>query len=540
MPALILCNVLSLEGMSRLAIVFSFLNMFLVKGQAPVRKLPPVINHPSINVSAPFISADGNTLVYMSDYSEGGVLTVYFTQRIGTEWKEPAALPKHINTRLNFLRGYALSADGKTLYITSIKSGGVGGYDIWWGSLKSNSWNELENMFMPINSKGHEGCPSFTPDGNTIYFMRCEKMDAEKASGCRLMVSRKNNVGQWMEPEELPAHINTGNSQCPRIMADGETLIFSSDKFSPAKGGMDLYLTKLENGTWSKPVPLTFANTEEDDIYVSATSNGRYLLRDMKGKFKTEIVELLFPGDVRPKGIMKLEGTVKSPEGTTPGVYVSVTEWPSGKRVYSMRPDKEGNFSVYLKEGSTYELAVDPEESNLTYYTERIDLTGNANLNTRRITTTIKKLQPGDELELNGLQFKKYAVEPENASAEISRLARLLKNNPQFDYEIQVLLEGYVEDSVQSSPDLTEQITDSIKIKVPDIDSLGQLVHRDSLVLKTVWHNNRTEKQAREIVRLLVQQGVPASSLRTFTNARPEPVAEQRKTRVRITVRNKR
>lgn len=526
--------------MSRLAIVFSLLGVWAVKAQAPMRKLPPVINHPSINVSAPFISADGNTLVYLSDYAEDGVLTVYYTQRTGAEWKDPVALPRHINTRLNFLRGYALSADGKTLYITSIKSGGVGGYDIWWGNIKSYSWNELENMFMPINSKGHEGCPSLTPDGNTIYFMRCEKMDAEKASGCKLMVSRKNNVGQWTEPQELPPHINTGNSQCPRIMADGETLIFSSDKLTPDKGSMDLYMTRLVNGQWSNPVPLTFANTEGDDIYVSATSNGRYLLRDQKGKTKTEIVELLFPNDVRPKGVLKIEGTVKSTDAVLPNAYVSVTELPSGKRFYSGRPDKEGNFVVYLREGSRYELALDPEDGHYTYFTRLFDLTGNANLNTQKINIPVKKLQAGDELELSGLRFKPYSAELEDADAEIGRLARLLKNNPQFDYEIQVLLEGYREDSVQSSPDLTELTMDSIRIKVSDIDSLGQLYQRDSIAVKSIWHNNRTDKQAKEIIKRLVQEGVSASSLRTFTNARPEAVIENRTTRVRLTVRNKR
>lgn len=147
---------------------------------------------------------------------------------------------------------------------------------------------------------------------------------------------------------------------------------------------MDLYMTRLENGVWTHPVPLTFANTEGDDMYVSATSNGRYLLRDLKGKNKTEIVELLFPNEVRPKGILKIEGSVKSADAVLPNYYVSVTELPGGKRFYSGRPDKDGNFVVYLKEGSRYELALDPEDGHLTYYTQLFDLTGNANLNTQK------------------------------------------------------------------------------------------------------------------------------------------------------------
>ncbi|GIV37635.1 MAG: hypothetical protein KatS3mg032_2014 [Cyclobacteriaceae bacterium] len=525
--------------MNRIAIVFCILSALPAAAQAPVRKLPPIINHPSINVSAPYISADGNTLVYLSDYSEGGVLTVYFTQRTAGQWKQPVALPRHINTRLNFIRGYALSADGNTLFITSAKSGGVGGYDIWWGRLNSYSWNDLENMFKPINSPENEGCPSITPDGNTVYFMRCEKMDADKASGCRIMVSVKDNVGRWTEPQELPPYINTGNSQCPRIMADTETLIFSSDRQGPGKGGMDLYLTRLANGTWSKPVPLDFANTEGDDIYVSATSNGRYLLRDMTGKFKTELTELLFPEEVRPKGVMKIEGSVNGSDGNVPAAYVSVTDLSSGQRAYSVRPDPQGNFTLYLKAGTTYELAVDPAESHLTYYTEVIDLTGDANLNTRKISASIKPLKVGDELEPPGLAFKPYSSEPAHSEAALNRLARLLKNNPQFQYEIQVLLEGYQEDSVQSSPDLTEVVADTLRYKIADIDTLGQLYERDSLSVKVTWHNDRTARQAEQIIGQLTQLGVPAEALHPFTNARPEPDATLRRTRIRVAVRNK-
>ncbi len=525
--------------MKRAAIVFCLFSAVPGYAQAPMRKLPPIINHPSINVSAPFISADGNTLVYMSDYSEGGVLTVYFTQRTNGQWKQPAALPKHINTRLNFMKGYALSADGNTLYITSIKSGGVGGYDIWWGSLKSYSWNDLENMFKPINSPAHEGCPSLTPDGNTIYFMRCTEMNADRASGCSLWFSKKDNLGRWTEPEALPDYINTGNSQCPRIMADGESLIFSSDKISTGKGGMDLYLTRLQNGQWSKPLPLAFANTEGDDVFVSATANGRYLLRDMKGQFKTEIVELLFPEDLRPKGVLKIEGSVSGEAGTLSDAYVAVTDLATGQRVQATRPDPKGNFNLYLKAGSVYELAIDPAESRLTYYTEVLDLTGDANLNTRKIVASIKPLQAGDEWELSGLKFKPYSAEPEAVPSVVNRLARLMKNNPQFTYEIQVLLEGYLEDTIPSSTDLTEQLTDTLRVKVADIDSLGQLYERDSVVVKTIWHNNRTEKQAAEVVRQLVRAGVPADALRTFTNARPEPDATRRRTRLRVAVRNK-
>jgi hypothetical protein len=523
------------------SIVFGIILSFYGFSQAKMRKLPLTINHPSINVSAPFISTDGSTLIYISDYSEGSQPTIFFTQRAGGDWKEPVAMPRHINNPLNYLRGYALSADGKTIYITSIKSGGVGGYDIWQGSLKANSWGELENLYMPINSKGHEGCPSFTPDGNTLYFMRCEKMNATKAENCKIFMAKKGPGGRWGEPTELPAQINSGNSQIPRIMADAETLIFSSDKILPNKGGMDLYMTKLKDGNWSVPVPLDFVNTEKDDQFVSVMSNGRYLLRDSPGKSKSELVEYLFPDNLRPAGVMKLEGTVTDPAGGIMPAYVSITDLRTNSRFFSGRPDsKSGAYYAYLKEGSEYELSIDPENGNVTYFSRRFDLTQNANLNLQRINTILKPLTAGDELELDALRFKPFSAKLQDADAELRRLSRLIKSNLQFDFELQVLLIGYEEDSVQSSPDLTELALDSVIIQLDDIDSLGQIYHRDSVVVEHTWHNNRTRKQAEEILRQLSLQGVDTSTMRYFVNARPEAIMENRKTLVRLIVRPKR
>ena len=255
-------------------------------GQAKMRKLPNPINHPAINVSTPFISMDGNTMAFISDYAEDNALTLNYTTKDGVNWKEPVALSKVVNSKLNFIRGFALSADGKTLYLTNQKFGGIGGFDILISELKGAIWSDPLNPGTPVNSKLHDGCPSISVDGNTLYFMRCEKMDVNKAENCKLMVVKKKPTGQWEEPVELPATINSGNSQTPRIMGDSETLIFASNKFPGNKGGMDLYVTRLTGTQWSAPIPLDFANTTMDDQYVSASSLGRYLLRDAPGQKK--------------------------------------------------------------------------------------------------------------------------------------------------------------------------------------------------------------------------------------------------------------
>lgn len=503
--------------------------------QAKIRKLSTSINNPSINVFAPYISLDGSTLLFTSDYADDGTL-IYFSQREAGDWKQPVELPKHLNARLNLLKNYTLSADGKTVYITSVKSGGVGGFDMWSSEFSKGMWTELRNLFAPLNSKSNEGCPTFTTDGSVVYFMRCDKMDMQKADNCKIFMSRKKNTGQWEEPVELPSYINTGNSQSPRIMADGETLIFSSNKLSPNKGGMDLYVTKFKGGTWSAPLPLETVNTEKDDQYVSAQANGRYLLKDSPGKFKSEIVEYLLPDDVRPRSVMKVDGTIKNAAGALTPSYVSVSDLTqNNKRIFSGRPGVDGSFFFYITEGSVYELSVDPEDGSYTYYSKVYDLTNSATIRNDKVAVVLKPIAAGDEVSLDALRFKPYSSSlADNSASELRRLSRLIKSAPQLMFEIQVVLSGYVEDSINTNPDLTESAIDSSYVTIEEIDSLGQLITRDSLVVKTTYNNDRTEKQANTIIEQLVALGIDRKKLGLSTDAKPEDVVENRKTLVKL------
>lgn len=509
--------------------------------QAKVRKLPTTINHPAINLYAPFVSFDGDAIVFISDNAEDYALTPFYTFReSGSGWKEPVALPKNVNTRLNFLYGYTLSADGKSLYLSTMKSPGVGGFDIWASDFKGTTWTEPKNLFAPINTRAHEACATFTPDGKTIYFMRCEKMDQKAADGCKIWTARKRPNGQWEEPVELPAVINTGNSQAPRIMADGETLIFSSNKIPGGKGGMDLYVTKFSNGQWSKPKPLSFVNTEKEDQYVGVTALGRYLLRDSPGARKNELVEYLIPDELRPKGMMKVQGKVTDPSGSYIASYISVTDILSKKRIFNGRPEPDGSFTLYLPEGTKYELSIDPEQSNISYYATQFDLTSDKIPQIEKVIATLKPLADKDELPLNLVSFKPYSAEIHpNSFEDLKRLARVIKNNPDFKFEIQVMMRGYEEDSVRSGPDLTEIAYDSMDWVVEDMDSLGQTVMRDTIVVIKTYHNDRTHKQAEAVKNYLMKEGVSESALTFFVNARPEPMEENRGTTVKAIVRRK-
>lgn len=515
-------------------------------------------------------------MIFISDYGENNSLVMNYTSKTdAVNWKDPEVMGQPVNTRLNYLPGFALNHDGKVLYLTNQKGGGLGGYDIYTSDLSGSRWSELKNLGLPVNTSQHEGCPSVSPDGLTLFFMRCAQMNPSGASECKLMMATRTSLSsRWGDPAELPDFINTGNSQTPRMMGDSETLIFSSDKLSPNKGGMDLYLTRWDGGQWSRPMPLEFANTEGDDQFVSATSQGRYLLKEVPGRLTTELAEVLFLTEPKPKATMKVEGKIISDSPSE--AYITVYNKTNQIRVFNGRPNTDGTFTLYLKEGVTYTLDVDPEKDNYTYYSKSFDLTNTIPILTRE-EVSLSPVSRGSEIALDQVDFRPYGAQLTNESEqEIRRLTRMIKGNPGLKFNVDVSLIGLIKDSIPSSPDLTELETDTLHytvtyqvadtsqyVSTPDslsasppsaIDSLSRnspnsiamdstvaisyiTLTRDSVVVNNTYHNDRTANQGLEILNTLVGLGVPGNSLSMTHSAVGEAIPENRKIRVKITAR---
>ena len=175
-------------------------------------------------------------------------------------------------------------------------------------------------------------------------------------------------------------------------------------------------------------------------------------------------------------------------------------------------------------------MSIDPEQSKISYFARQFDLTGEKIPQREKINVVLKQPVPGDELSLEGVQFKPFTSQLEPTSeTEMKRLVRLIKANPQLNFEIQVMLNGYEEDSLRSSDDLTEVLVDSIQTQIDEIDSLGQLYKRDTIVSRTLYHNNRTQLQANSIVEYIAKSGVDTTNLKTLTNAIPAVLPENRK-----------
>jgi hypothetical protein len=66
----------------------------------------------------------------------------------------------------------SLRRDGREIFITSNRTGGVGGLDIWVATRENSSdrWSTPVNVGTPVNSTYDDGSPALLRDGRTLYF----------------------------------------------------------------------------------------------------------------------------------------------------------------------------------------------------------------------------------------------------------------------------------------------------------------------------------------------------------------------------------
>ncbi|MHC4521784.1 MAG: LamG-like jellyroll fold domain-containing protein, partial [Planctomycetota bacterium] len=139
---------------------------------APVNMGAP-LNSGNAEVS-PTISHDGLTFIFASNRSGGGSnYDLWMSTRPAAEgdWAVPVNLGPAVNSSA-FDGEVCLSTDGLALFFCSTRPGGMGSYDIWVTTRRSQAaaWSPPVNLGPAINTSGTERMPSLSPDQKTLYF----------------------------------------------------------------------------------------------------------------------------------------------------------------------------------------------------------------------------------------------------------------------------------------------------------------------------------------------------------------------------------
>ena len=262
-----------------------------VKNPLPFK---PVNVGPGINTTDyeyfPAVTADGNTFMFTRNVREGEGVDApqqedfFISKKVSNIWQTANPISS-VNTRGNE-GAPTLSADGQYMFFAScieqdgsygsVDRKGYGSCDIFYSQKLNGKWTKPQNVGPIINTRNWETQPSFSSDGKTLYFIRGQ-VTREGIKNPDIYTSTIGEDGKFGEPVRLSDNINTPEGEeSVFIHPDNQTLYFSSEGH-PGMGGIDIYLSKRQaDGSWGKAINLGYP--------INTFSNENSLLVDASGK----------------------------------------------------------------------------------------------------------------------------------------------------------------------------------------------------------------------------------------------------------------
>lgn len=167
---------------------------------------------------------------------------LYVSDNANGEWGEIRKLSPAVNDGKYWDSQPTIAADGITLYFASDRPGGYGGIDLYFTKkdLKTGTWSIPQNLGPKINTKGDEKTPFIHSDSETLYFSSTGHFGF---GGYDIFYVRKDEKGEWMEPENIGSPINgTTDDTGFFVSTDTKTgYFFSYDEGKVRGKGMGRY-----------------------------------------------------------------------------------------------------------------------------------------------------------------------------------------------------------------------------------------------------------------------------------------------------------
>ena len=176
----------------------------------------------------PVVSPDGTRMFFNSNrpLDEGGRPggeRVWHSTRSGTEWSQPQPLDPAVNSKHLHWQA-SVSANGN-LFFGSERKPCFGRDDIFRAVLENGAYPTVENLGSPPNTPDMECTPFVAPDESFII-VSFEDPEFEER-GADLCVSYRSDDGSWSEFTNLGAKINSEDYEvCPSLSPDGKYLFF--------------------------------------------------------------------------------------------------------------------------------------------------------------------------------------------------------------------------------------------------------------------------------------------------------------------------
>jgi outer membrane protein OmpA-like peptidoglycan-associated protein len=347
--------------------------------------------------------------------------------------------------------GCTISIDNKHLYFAMMKQegGNQPNCDIYVSDNIDGSWSEIRKLGANINHPVYwDSQPSVSADGNTIYFAS----DRPKGyGGIDIYFTKKDpKTGEWGIPQNAGPKINTqGDEKTPFIHSDSETLYFSSNGHF-GFGGYDIfYVRKNDKGEWLEPENIGFPiNTEVDDtgFFVSSDSKTGYFFSYCEGKLQGKGVGRydLFSFDLykeaRPQETTFLSGDIKDNKGEViSGARVELTNTVTKEKTSGVVDSVAGTFVVAVNLKKKDDLLLTVKKENYAFTSKVISVKDASFSNQpKAVSMEVKEANAGSSFVINNIYYNTNSADLKKESfIVLEAFADYLKENSSVNIEIQ-------------------------------------------------------------------------------------------------------
>ncbi len=396
----------------------------------------------SIDAYFPVLTADEENLIFTSRDNAFDENIFQSELLNNNTWSKPNEI-KELKT-LEREGTNTISADGRIMVFTFCGKGykrkNLGSCDLYYSIRNGDKWSTPINLGKEINTKYWESQPSLSADGRALFF----SSDRPGGMGKKdIWLSKKNESGEWSKAENLGQEINTSEDDiAPFIHANGESLFFSSSG-RHGLGGYDLYFSINNGSSWSEvkslPHPINDYNNQIG-IYINPSLSKAYYSIDSKNFSELVYFDLPASLDLGKKAGY-LKGRVR--DADTKRLIPSFLELTSkNKLIFSCTSDSlTGNYLMVIPEGNEYALHI--SKKGYFFQSVKVDYKNVLYLDTLVRNIDLVPIQKNKKVVLNNIYFDFGSAEIlETSKTELLKLLYILKNTP----DVKIHFEAHTDD----------------------------------------------------------------------------------------------
>jgi len=386
----------------------------------------------------------------------------YYSRLSGTRWEPRSNAGSPLNTPDNE-GAQSITADGKTLYFTACnRRDGKGMCDLYQSTWKDGNWSVPRNLGAPVNSRYSEKHPSISADGRRLYFT--SNRPGGLGSYDIWMSEKQGNT--WSKPVNLGDSVNSPLlEQSPFIHPDQHSLYFSSTGW-PGMGQGDLFLSILGNDAeWSEPENLGYPiNTHNDEIgfAVNARGDRAYFASDREDGDDTDLYSFELPVEIRPVPVSYLTGRVYD-SGNMKGLraVMQLIDLDTEEIVMELESHSgKGDYLISLPANLDYALNISAEA--YLFHSGYFSFSGvHSPKDPMRMDIALDRIVAGSSVVLNNIFYETDSHQLRDESlVELNKVQTFLEANP----SIQVEISGFTDDtgSPEHNQALSEQRAQSV------------------------------------------------------------------------------